>query len=179
MKALRILLIIVVAIAAIFFIGGLFLPKTYSVSRSKIIKAPESVVFSNVANFNNFLKWNPWTKMEPSAKVEITGTPAKPGHLWKWKGEETGQGQMEITNVYPNSKVDFLLTFTAPFQSIAKNSFNFEPEGNPDEIKVTWSMNGNSNSIMERWMYLNMDNMIGKDFESGLENLKQLSENSK
>ncbi len=179
MKIIKILLIIVVLLIAIFFIGGMLLPKTYSVSRTKIINAPDSVVFNNVANFNNFLKWNPWTKMEPSTKVEISGIPAQPGHLWKWKGEETGQGQMEITKADPNSKVDFLLTFTAPFQSIATSGFTFEPHSNPNETKVTWTMSGTSSSTMERWMYLNMDNMIGKDFESGLEDLKKLSEKSK
>jgi hypothetical protein len=174
MRILKILIAIVIILVLIFFIGGMLLPKTYSVSRTKLINAPASTVYTNIADFNNFLKWNPWTKMEPSAKVEISGTPAQPGHLWKWKGEETGEGQMEIQKVQPYSEVDFILTFTTPYESSANNTFNLKPLG--DKTEVTWTINGSGSSAMERWMYLNMDNMLGKDFESGLENLKNLSE---
>lgn len=174
MKFIKIIFLIVIVVGISFFVVGMFLPKTYSVSRSTIIKAPDSLVFKNVADFNNFLKWNPWTKMEPAAKVEISGTPLQAGHLWEWKGKETGEGQMELDKIQAPKSVDFVLTFTKPFQSVAQTNFTFEPVA--EGTKVTWRMNGESNSTVEKWMYLNMDNMLGKDFESGLKNLKELSE---
>ena len=174
MKVLKVILIVVAALLAIFFIGGWFLPKSYSVTRTAVINAPDSTVYNNVANLNNFLKWNPWTKMEPGAEVKISGPVAQPGHLYTWNGKETGQGQMLIKEAKPSALVDFELKFLKPFESIADTKFVLEPANGG--TKVSWIMSGENKSIMERWMGLTMDNMIGGDFESGLKNLKELSE---
>ena len=175
MKALRIIGGIVIILVAIFLIGGMLLPKSYSIHRSTTIKASDSVVYMNVANLNNFLKWNPWTKMEPSAKVNISGSVAEPGHLWTWEGKETGTGAMELKHARPYSLVDFELRFTAPFESTAMTSFTLDKT--VDGTNVTWSMSGDSNTNMERWMSLFMDKMMDKDFTGGLKSLKELSEN--
>lgn len=175
MKALQIVAGILVIFAAIFFIGGMFLPKTYSISRSVLINAPDSTVYMNVANFNNFLKWNPWTKLEPSAKVTISGPPAQPGHLWEWKGKETGEGQMEIKDVNPYTLVAYDLNFKEPFQSSAFTKFTFAKTS--AGTKVVWNMSGESKSTSDKWMGLAMDRMMDKDFTSGLQGLKNLSEN--
>lgn len=174
MKAIRIIGGVFIILIAIFFIGGMLLPKTYSIHRATVIKASDSVVYMNVANFNNFLKWNPWTKMEPSAKVSISGDVAQPGHLWQWEGEETGTGEMELKNAHPYSLLDFELRFTAPFESTAQTNFKFDQT--TDGINVTWTMSGESNTNMERWMGLFMDKMMDKDFTEGLQSLKELSE---
>ncbi len=155
MKFLKILAGIIVVLVVVFFAGGLLLPKTYFISRTTIINASDSAIFNNVANFNNFLKWNPCTKMEPDAKVVITGNSAQKGHLWQWAGKETGKGQMEIMEVQTNSEIDYKLTFTEPMQSVANTGFNFESVNGG--TKVTWSMNGKATNMMERWVYLNME----------------------
>ncbi|HYK77919.1 MAG TPA: SRPBCC family protein [Daejeonella sp.] len=174
MKFLKFLLIIIVVLVAIFFIGGLFLPKSYSVSRSTIIKAPDSVVYKNISDFHQFLKWNPWTQKEPSAKVEISGTVGQPGHLYKWHGKDSGEGFMEIKSAQPFSMIDFQLNFIKPWESQAENSFALEKVD--EGTKVTWNMQGEARSTKEKWLFLNTDMMIGKDFEDGLSNLKELSE---
>ncbi len=76
---------------------------------------------------------------------------------------------MKIKQAAPYRSVDFILTFTDPFQSVANTRFTFEPA--KGGTKVTWLMDGAANSTIEKWMYLNMDGMLGKDFESGLKNL--------
>lgn len=174
MKALRIIGAIAIILAAIFLIGGMLLPKTYSIRRSIVIKATDSVIYMNVADFNNFLKWNPWTKTEPTAKVTISGSIAEPGHLWQWEGEKTGTGEMELKNANPYSLVEFELRFTAPFESTATTNFTFNKTA--DGTNVTWSMNGESKANMARWMALFMDQMMDKDFSTGLQSLKELSE---
>ncbi|QPH41034.1 SRPBCC family protein [Pedobacter endophyticus] len=82
MKFLKIFVGIIVILALIIVVGGFFLPKTYSVSRSSVINAPDSVIYRNIANFNEFYKWNPWAKMEPSAKVTFSGIPEQPNHRY-------------------------------------------------------------------------------------------------
>lgn len=176
MKFLKILLGIIVVLAIIIIIGGLFLPKTYSVNRSVIIHAPDSVIYKNVTDFNEFYKWNPWAKMEPTAKTTFSGTPQQPGHIYEWKGKEMGSGEMKILKVEPYKQVDIDLFFKEPFESHANTKFDISPDGNGN--KVTWTMSG-ENNLLSKWMCLvmgGMDKMVGKDFESGLASLKEKSE---
>ncbi|MXV52968.1 polyketide cyclase [Pedobacter sp. HMF7647] len=174
MKFLKTLLIVIVALIIIFFAGALFLPKTYSVARSVNINAPDSVVYKNVSDLNLFKKWMPWLKMEPTAKVEISGEPSSPGHSYHWVGDKTGEGIMSIKQVVPYSHVDYDLKFIKPFESDCNSQFTIESSGGT--VDVTWTMSGENKTTMEKWMSLNFDNMIGKDFESGLKDLKKLSE---
>lgn len=179
MKFLRILAVIIVVLAIIIFAGGMFLPKNYSVNRTTVINAPDSVIYKNIANFNEFYKWNPWAKMEPTAKTTFTGTVGQPGHTYSWVGKETGSGEMKILKVEPFKKIDIDLFFKEPFESHADTKFDIVPEGNGN--KVTWTMSG-ENNLISKWMCLimgGMDKMIGKDFESGLASLKEKSEAGK
>ena len=177
MKILKVLLGIIVVLLIIFFVGGMFLPKTYAVNRTAVINAPDSVIYKNIADFNEFYKWNPWAKMEPTAKTSISGPVAQPEHLYNWEGKETGTGYMKIKSVEPNQMVDIELKFIKPFESLADTRFDIVKEGEGN--KVTWTMSGENVGTMNKWMGLMMDKMIGKDFESGLKNLKEKSEAGK
>jgi len=178
MKFLKVLGIIIVILAVIILIGGLLLPKTYSVSRSTVINAPDSVIYKNIADLNEFYKWNPWAKMEPSAKTTITGPVAQPGHIYAWEGKETGSGQMKIKTVETNKLVDIEMKFLKPWESVADTKFEITNEGPGN--KVIWTISGDNN-IISKWMgvFMSMDSMIGKDFESGLKYLKEKSEAGK
>lgn len=178
MKILKVLGIIILVLAVIIVVGGMFLPKTYTVSRSTVINASDTVVYKNIADFNEFSKWNPWRKMEPTAKIKISGPVAMPEHLYEWEGKETGQGYMKIKTAEPNKLVDIELKFIKPFESLADTRFDIAPEGTGN--KVTWTMSG-ENNLISKWMclFVSMDKMIGKDFESGLTSLKEQSETGK
>lgn len=175
MKFLKIFLVVVVVLIAIFFIGGLFLPKTYSVSRSIDIAAKDTVVYKNIADYNNFLQWNTWSKMDTTTKYDVTGTPEQVGHQYHWKGDKMGEGEMKITEAKPFTQIKMDLKFIKPFESLANVVFDLSKEG--DNTKVTWTMGGDHN-IFSKWMcvFKSMDAMIGKDFEDGLKSLKEKSE---
>lgn len=178
MKFLKIFLVVVIVLIAIILIGSLFLPKTYSVSRSINIGANDTLVYKNIADFNNFLQWNAWSKMDPNAKVTVTGTPEQVGHQYHWKGKESGEGEMKITELKPFEQVKMNLKFIKPFESLADIQFDLTKES--DSTKVTWTMSG-ENNIISKWMcvFVSMDKMIGKDFEDGLKALKEKSEQGK
>ena len=178
MKFLKILGIIIVVLAVIILVGGMLLPKTYSVTRSTVINAPDSIIYKNIADFNEFYKWNAWAKKDIAAKTTITGQIAQPNHLYQWDGKEMGTGQMKILSVEPNKMVDIELKFIKPFESVADTRFDIAPEGAGN--KVTWSMSGD-NTLMSKWMgvFMSMDKMIGKDFEDGLKFLKEKAETGK
>lgn len=178
MKTLKVVGIIIVSLALIIVVGGMFLPKSYTVSRSTVINATDTLIYKNIAEFNEFYKWNPWAKMEPSATTKVSGPIAAPNHLYEWEGKETGQGYMKIKNVDLNKMIDIELKFIKPFESLADTRFDISPEETGN--KVTWSMSG-ENNLMGKWMgvFMSMDKMIGKDFEDGLKYLKEKSESGK
>lgn len=175
MKVIKILGGIIVALIALFFIIGVFLPKTYSVSRSIEINKPDSIVYNKTLNFNDFKIWNPWLEMEPGATQTVTGDGVSVGSKYSWVGKEIGTGSMTIEKLMVNQQIDERLEFIEPFQSVAKTSFYFQslPNGN---TKVTWDFRGDNTSIPSRWMSLMYDSMIGKDYEKGLQNLKTFIE---
>ncbi|MCX2575532.1 SRPBCC family protein [Pedobacter sandarakinus] len=175
MKILKVLLGIVAVLAIIFVVGSFLLPKTYVVTRSIIVDAPDSVIYKNVADFREFYKWNPWAKMETSAKVSFEGAPESIGHQYDWKGNETGSGYMKIKSLETNKMIDMDLKFIEPFESMADTKFEILPQGTSN--KVTWTMSG-TNNMIGKWMcvFVSMDKMVGKDFENGLKGLKEKSE---
>lgn len=175
MKILKILAGIILGLIALFFIIGFFLPKTYRVSRSIEINSPDSIVYYKTLNLNNFSIWNPWMEMEPSAKKTVTGDGVSVGSAFGWAGKEVGTGSMTIEKLTPLKQIDERLEFIEPFKSTSLTSFYFEPSANGG-TNVTWDFSGDNNSIMERWMSLCYDAMIGKDYAKGLANLKTFIE---
>ncbi len=170
MKALKIVLLAVGALAALFLVIAAFLPSNYAVERSiEISKAPE-VVFGQVVDFNNYLKWNPWSKMEPNAKNTISGAQGEVGASWHWEGDTVGTGSLTIAKIEPNKMIQSKLAFLAPYQSEASDSWTFE--STTAGTKVIWHNTGELPYPVMRYMGLMMEGMLGPQFEQGLRDLK-------
>lgn len=177
MKILKIFLYILIGGLALFFIVAAFFPSKYQVTRSIEINQPVAAVFEQVEDFNEFEKWNPWSAMETGIK-HTQSNPAKGvGAYWTWEGNKTGQGKMTIQKVVPNKSIDIKLEFMAPQQSTAQTGWVFEESGKA--TKVTWSIEGELSYPLERYLGPMIENMLGKDFENGLANLKKKMEDGK
>ncbi|HEY5128202.1 MAG TPA: polyketide cyclase, partial [Bradyrhizobium sp.] len=77
------------------------------------------------------------------------------------------------------SKLVIKLDFFAPFEGHNAAEFTMLPQGDAINLttNVTWLMHGPApfmSKVMQ--VFINMDNMIGKDFAIGLANLKRLTE---
>src|SRR6185369_10487911 len=96
---------------------------------------------------------------------------------YAWEGnKEVGKGSMTITESRPGERVAQRLEFIEPFKSTAATAFDLKPAG-PSNTRVTWSMDGKSNFVGKAFsLVMDMDKVIGKDFEAGLASLKQLTE---
>ena len=90
-----------------------------------------------------------------------------------------GTGRMEILDAPAPSKVVIKLDFMAPFEAHNTAEFTMLPQGDASHptTNVIWSMHGPA-PLMSRVMqvFINLEKMIGKDFEAGLANLKRLAE---
>lgn len=168
---LAIAVVVVLAIAA-------SKPDTFTITRTQTMKAAADQVFPHIDNFHNWREWSPWEEIDPNLKRTYSGPESGNGATYAWDGNnDAGSGQMVITESTPPSKVLIKLTFTKPFQAENTATFTLEPEG--DATKVSWSMSG-ANQFMMKVMqvFMSCDDMIGKDFDKGLNKLKALVEKS-
>lgn len=174
MKVLKIILIVLAIIVALFLIVAAFLPSQAHIERSVTINAPVDTVFTFAADFNNFIKWDPWSRMEPEAKQEITGPAGQVGQKWAWEGEVIGKGHMTITQIVPNEKIEAKLVFLDPQTVEADNIMKFDSTA--QGTRVRWIYESELDYPVGRYFGLMLDGMLGKDLESGLSNLKDIFE---
>jgi hypothetical protein len=172
----KILLVLAVAVGALAAVVATR-PDTYHVERSTTIQAPPEVVFSSVGDMAEWSKWSPWEKRDPAMKKTYSTATSGVGATYAWEGnKEVGKGKMTITESTPPTKVAQRLEFLEPFASVAETSVALKAEGT-DGTRVTWAMDGKNNFVSKAFsLAMNMDKMIGKDFDEGLSNLKKISE---
>ena len=149
---------------------------TYRVERSATINAPAPVVFAQVNDFHKWNAWSPWAKLDPAMKQTFEGAPAGNGAVYTWAcNKEVGEGRMTITESHPSDLVKIKLEFLKPFAATSTTEFTFTPQGN--QTAVTWTMTGDKNFIAKAFhLFVNMDKMIGGDFERGLAQMKSVAE---
>lgn len=166
--------VIVIAVGTVCAIAATK-PDIFRVERSTIIQAPAEKISVFITDFHRWPQWSPYEKLDPNMKHTYSGSENGKGSVFEWNGNsDAGSGRIEITDVDPN-KIRMKLDFTNPFEAHNITEFAMVPEG--DGTKLTWSMEG-PNSFMCKVMQVvcNMDDMVGRDFVTGLNNLKTISE---
>ncbi len=169
-------LIFIAILLIAFLVIASLRPSTFSLSRSADIKAPPEKIFPHLNDFKNWGAWSPWEKMDPDLKRSFSGSASGKGALYSWVGnKKVGEGNMEITRSVPSSNIELNLNFLKPFKASNVTEFKITPNGNM--TNVHWEMRGPLNLMMKvMHMFMNMDSMVGKDFEAGLANLKSIVE---
>jgi hypothetical protein len=151
-------------------------PADFRIVRSGTISAPPSAVFAQVNDFHNWQAWSPWAKRDPAMKQTYEGAPSGIGAIYTWAGNsDVGAGRMTITKSQPNELITIKLEFLKPFAATNTAEFTFHPEA--DHTVVTWAMTGRKILIMRAFgLFMDMDKMVGGDFEKGLASLKSVAE---
>ena len=175
MRALKTILIILVALGVLVLVLALAGPGAYRVERSTTIVAPSGDVYPHVSHLARMKDWGPWQEMDPEQVQTLTGTDGMVGATWYWEGKVVGKGSQTITELEQDRSVRSDLHFVEPMEYHAKVDLGLEDMG--DSTRVTWVMHG-ENGFMGRimGMFMDMDKMIGPDLEVGLANLKSLVE---
>ena len=173
---LKKILLTLVTIIAIILVVGAFQAPTYHITRSATISAPPAVIFAAVNDFHRWPEWSPWEKLDPTMKRTHEGAPAGVGASYSWEGNsEVGAGMMTITESKPAELIRIKLEFIKPMPGISPTEFTFQPAAGT--TTVTWTMTGEKNYISKVvCMFMNMDKMVGGDFEKGLASLKANAE---
>jgi len=173
---IRKILIALAGIAVVFVAIVAMRPSEYRVARTVRISASAPAVFAQVNDFHKWEAWSPWAKLDPAMKQTYEGAPAGIGAIYRWAGNnEVGEGRMTLTESRPSELVRITLEFLKPFAGTSIAEFTFKPEGN--QTAVTWSMTGKVNFTAKVvHLVMDMDRMIGDKFETGLAQLKSITE---
>lgn len=152
-------------------------PDVFKVERRAIIAAPMATVYGQIENLQAWQAWSPWAKKDPDAKSEFIGPVSGVGAAFAWDGDKNvGKGRMEIVEAVPHARVRFRLDFESPFKATNEAVFLLREVAGGTE--VTWTMTGRANLLSKVLdMLLDMDCMVGRDFEAGLAAMKGICEN--
>jgi uncharacterized protein YndB with AHSA1/START domain len=161
------LLVVAIAVAA-----GLaaMRPDTFRVQRSAHIQAPPEKIYPLISDFKAWPAWSPWEKKDPQMKRSYGAG------SYAWQGnQDVGEGRMEIAEATPPSRVKINLHFEKPFK--ASNVVDFTLQAKDKGTTVTWAMHGDAPFVMKvMHLFIDMDAMLGKDFDAGFANLKAAAE---
>jgi len=151
-------------------------PDNYHVERATRMAAPAAVIFAQLEDFKAWPTWSPWEKKDPQMTKTFSGPPTGVGSSYAWKGnKEVGSGRMSIVVSEPPSHIRYQLEFLEPFAAVAATGFTLVPQG--DQTLVTWAMDGSNNFLGKVFsIFMDMNKLIGGDFETGLSALKMVAE---
>jgi len=172
-----VIIAVVLAIAiAVVLILAATKPDTLRVQRAITVSAPAEKIFPLINDFHQWRTWSPYEHKDPAMKRTYSGAESGKGAVYAWDGNNNvGSGRMEILETSAPSKIRIKLDFFKPFEGHNTAEFTMLPQG--DVTNLTWTMSGPA-VFMSKLMqvFMNLDHMIGRDFEVGLANLKKLAE---
>ena len=173
----KILLLLVAAIAVL-LLYATTRPDSFSMQRELLVKAPPEKVYPLITDFGaaGWRLWSPWEKIDTDMKRTQSGAATGQGAVYAWEGnDKVGAGRMEITDAQAPTAVTIKLDFLKPFEAHNVAKFTLVPQG--DGTRVTWAMSGPSSYLVKvMHIFFDMDAMVGKDFEAGLQGIKAQAE---
>jgi uncharacterized protein YndB with AHSA1/START domain len=177
LKILGVILgVIVLAVAGVAAYAAATQPDSFRVTRSLNISAPPEKIYPILSDFHRSPEWSPYEKLDPDMKRTHSGAAAGKGAVYAWDGDSNaGAGRMEIVDAVPNQSVTLKLDFIRPFEGSNVVEYKLQPKGSATQ--VSWDMHGPMPFISKViCVFVDLDKMIGKDFEAGLASLKTLAE---
>lgn len=151
-------------------------PDTFRFERSITIGASPEKIHPLINDLHRFNGWNPYNKKDPAMKTAYRGPQAGPGAAYDFDGNgNVGRGTISIVEPTDPNTVSMKLDMLAPMEGHNLIDFTLTPQ--PDGTRVTWAMHGPT-PFLAKVMHtlLDMDKMLGTDFEAGLADLKALAE---
>jgi hypothetical protein len=177
-KILKIAGLLLLSLIIIVLLIAAFVRKDYSVEREVTLNKPKQVVFDYTKFLKNQNQYSVWAKIDPTMKTEFRGTDATVGFVSAWDSpnKDAGRGEQEITGIDEGNRIDYEIRFFEPMKSTDKAFMSFESV-NDSVTKVNWGIYGKLKYPMNiSFLFMDMDAMLGKDLEGGLNNLKALLE---
>ena len=145
-------------------------PNSFEVTRERTINAPAAVIYNDLIELKNWERWSPWIEKDPDTKITYPEQTKGVGGSYSWENDD-GTGNLKTVGAEPNSSIAQEIQFDD--YNPSKINWTLEPteDGN---TKVTWQIKGEDLPFMFKAYGAfsgGFDNIIGPDFERGLEKL--------
>lgn len=172
----RLIFIILALLVLGVLVAAALQPDRFEITRSARIQAPPERIFPLINDLRQFSAWSPFEKHDPEIKQTFSGARSGAGALYDFDGNaQVGAGRLSITDSVAPGRVTMQLDMHKPMEAHNVVEFRLVPER--DGTLVTWSMKGPSPYVSKLLgLFMNMDRMVGSEFEQGLANLRQAAE---
>lgn len=174
MRIIKKIFLFIFAVLIVGLVAAAFMKKDFAVEKQVVINLPKDSVFKFIKYAKNQEKYSVWNKMDPNMKKHESGTDGTVGFVTGWEStnKNVGVGEMEIKNIIEGQRVDFELRFKEPMEA-TNNAYLTTESITPNQTSVKWGFNGKSPYPFNLMMaFVDMDKVVGKDFQEGLNNLK-------
>jgi len=174
MKILKRTGLFLLGLIALVLITALFVKKDLHAEREVVINKSKADVFNYVKYLKNQNDYSKWAGMDLAMKKEFRGTDGTVGFVSAWESENknVGKGEQKITALKEGERIDYEIHFIKPMESMATSYMITEPVSE-NQTKVHWGFDSKMAypfNVMR--LFMDMDKMIGDDFNTGLTNLK-------
>lgn len=172
MKYFKYLLFLLLILVIGFSIYIAVQPNSFNVTRTKTINAPAAVIFNNVIDFKNWEAWSPWAEADPDMTITLHEKTKGVGGSYSWENKD-GEGSMKTLAVYPNDSISQEMQFS----NFPTSNVYWKFEKTENGTNVTWGMKSDKMPFLLKFFAAiggGMDNMIGPDYERGLEKLDSI-----
>ncbi|WP_255701051.1 GNAT family N-acetyltransferase [Dyadobacter sp. CY323] len=170
-------LYVIAGLIALVLIAALIMPKDYAVEKEIVISRPNAEVFAYLKPLKNQDNWSVWYSRDPHIKKNFTGTDGTVGFVSMWEGnKDVGKGEQEITKIEDGKRIDTELRFLEPFES-SNDAYMITEPVDSSSTRVKWGFTGAMPIPMNVMLpFMGMEESVGKDFQDGLNNLKEILE---
>lgn len=177
-KVLKLIAVILGLFVAFILVAAFAVNNHYSVERTVTIDKPKQEVFDYVRSLRNQDNYSVWATFDPEMHQEFTGTDGTVGFISAWEGNsDVGKGEQEIVRIVEGDRIDYELRFIEPFEGVA-DAYIITDSLSENQTNVTWGFASSMPRPMNLMLlFMDMEDLIGTDYEAGLTNLKTILEN--
>ncbi|TDS58104.1 hypothetical protein C8P70_11316 [Myroides indicus] len=172
MKTLKKIILILLIVLAIPLIIALFVPNESTSEGQVIINKPKQEVFDYIKYVKNQDNFGVWQLSDTEMKTTSKGTDGTVGFKYSWDSKKLGKGAQVITKIVEGVRMESDMFFYDFDDTPSKAHFTVE-EQSPDKTLVKW---GVSWTTPYPWNLMSLFYNMDKDFEKGLEKLKEILE---
>ncbi|MDP5159002.1 MAG: SRPBCC family protein [Flaviramulus sp.] len=150
-------------------------PNQFSFTRSKLIKAPKSILFNYVNDYKNWPSFSPWIEQEPNSTLTYGNKTSGVDGNYAWNGEILGEGMMNTTTIEKDKSISQQITFIKPFES--ESNINWTFENTLEGTLVTWGMEGKQGFMTKLYTTFagSIEENTATDFDRGLFKLDSIT----
>ncbi|MDO7171466.1 SRPBCC family protein [Mariniflexile sp. AS56] len=148
-------------------------PNSFEVSRSRNIKAPAAVIYSNVIDYKNWKDWSSWVEADPEMTITLPEQTKGVGAFYTWEDKD-GVGTMKTLEAVANKYIKQQMQFEDFPPSEIIWDFKTNPNGSTD---VTWTISGKDLPFGFKAFSIfsgGMEKQIAPHYERSLEKLDSI-----